>query len=250
MDAHTPYARWDKHLVELRGDTDIQHVIEPHSDIVEGMTPPEAVIDAYDAGIRSADEQIAQVLDVLDDSAVVAITGDHGEEFGRYNPFHDPSIHSSMTQVPLLIRADGIESGRVAAYPVQHLDVAPTLVDAAGHTPSATWQGESLRSIERDENEPIFFGVSDERAVRVSDWKLIRRATDELYETPHHDDDAENVAADYPEKRDELAALLNEHEDWLAKNRIGAGEQALGDGVSDLSETTRENLEELGYLEG
>lgn len=254
MDAHTPYARWDGHLVALRGDTDIEHVIEPHADIAEarenGRETPAAVIDAYDAGIRSADEQVGRVLDALADDAVVAITGDHGEEFGRYNPFHVPSLHSSMTQVPLLVRAAGMDGKRVDGYPVQHLDIAPTLVDAAGGTPPTTWEGASLCTVARATDEPMFFSVDAERGVRVGDWKLIRRASDELYATPHHGDDAEDVAADYPEKRDELAALLDDHEDWLARNRIGAGERALDDGASDLSETTRENLEELGYLEG
>src|SRR5699024_3679478 len=110
MDAHTPYARWDDHLEAIRGDSDIHHVINPHNEVVEGGTTPQADIDAYDTGIRSADEQIGRMLDTLNDDTTIAITGDHGEEFGRYNPFHTASLHSSMTQVPLLVRSQDMSS--------------------------------------------------------------------------------------------------------------------------------------------
>lgn len=89
MDAHTPYSRWDNHLREIRGDTDIEHIIDPNNsdNITEGEEPEQAAIDAYDAGIRSADEQVGRILEVVGDDETVVITGDHGKEFGRFVAF-------------------------------------------------------------------------------------------------------------------------------------------------------------------
>jgi arylsulfatase A-like enzyme len=249
MDAHTPYARWNDHLAALRGDTDVRHVIDPTNEVAEGRDPPQAVIEAYDAGVRSADEQIGRVLDALDVETAVAITGDHGEEFGRYGPFHTASLVSSMTQVPLLVRVPGVENGRVADYPAQHLDIAPTLADAAGIAAPSAWRGVSLLTADRESDEPLYFAVSDERGVRAGEWKLIRRAADELYRTPHHGDDGAGVGDEYPNKRDDLATLLCEHEEWVAENQAGSGEQNIGNSAAGLSESTRQSLENLGYLE-
>lgn len=249
MDAHTPYARWNNHLTALRGDEKVRHVIDPSEEVSVGTDPAEAVLDAYDAGIRSADEQIGRVLDTLGSDTVVAVTGDHGEEFGRYNSFHTASLHSSMTQVPLIVRAPTLDSGRTAS-PAQHLDIAPTLAEAAGIESPAVWEGRSLSSTDRDGDEPIYLAVSDERGVRASDWKLIRQASgDELYHSPHHGDDGGDVDVDHPDRRDGLAALLDDHEEWVTEHRVGTGEQDIADDAADLSKATRENLEELGYLE-
>lgn len=249
MDAHTPYARWDDHLASIRGDTDIRHIINPHDEIVEEKMPPQAVIDAYDAGIRSADEQIGRMIAALDDDTTIAITGDHGEEFGRYNPFHNASLQSSMTQVPLLVRSPDLDTERVSTYPVQHLDIAPTLADSAGLTPPSEWQGESLHMVERENDDSIYLAVSDELGIRKGDWKLIRHEVDDLFNTPHHGDDTDDVSDKYPDKFDELADLLDEHIDWAAKNKVGMGRESLEDDSSNLSDSTRDNLEELGYLE-
>ena len=249
MDAHTPYARWNEHLAALRDDENIRHVIDPSEEVTIGTNPTEATIDAYDAGIRSADEQIGRVLNALEHEAVVAITGDHGEEFGRYNPFHTASLYSSMTQVPLIVRAPTLDGGRTAS-PAQHLDIAPTLAEAAGVESPAVWEGRSLSSADRDDNEPIYFAVSDEQGIRAGDWKLVRRANaDELYHTPHYSDDSEDIGADHPDRRDKLSALLDNHEEWVIEHRVGTGERDIADDAADLSKATRENLEELGYLE-
>ena len=126
MDAHTPYGYWPEHLKALRGDADIEHTIDPGSEelIEVGEEPPSEVIDAYDAGIRSADEQIGRLLKVIPEETTVVFTGDHGEEFGRFHPFHYASLYGTMTQVPLIVRDDTLEAGR-SEMPAQHLDIPP-----------------------------------------------------------------------------------------------------------------------------
>lgn len=199
MDAHTPYARWPEHLEAIRGDTNVDHVINP--DYIEyGDSPSEAVIDAYDSGIRSADAQLSRLLQTIDDDTTVIVTGDHGEEFGRFGGFHHATIHSTMAQVPLVIRDPDLEyndSGRIDKY-AQHIDIAPTAMKSENIEPHNQWEGEELLS--PPEQRPIYYRLKGKRqmdswGVRMGEYKLILREGNEiLMHSPYreHDEPTEN----------------------------------------------------------
>lgn len=248
MDAHTPYARWDDHLEALRGDTDVEHVIHPgRSDaITVGEEPPRAVIDAYDAGIRSADEQVGRLLDSAPGNATVLLTGDHGEEFGRFSEFHIATLHSSYTQVPTVVRLPDLETGVVTDGIAEHIDVFPTLLDhrVPGYPDR---RGTPLPDKERDLEAPVLFQHDETYyGVKRDDWKLLTdTATDEteLYYGPHMSTDGEDVIKDEPEVAAELRTLL--------ENYAVTGTAARTDrkGHEGLRESVEENLEDLGYIE-
>ena len=253
MDAHTPYARWDDHLQVVRGDTAVEHVIHPRDLVAVGEEPPPSVIDAYDAGIRSADQQVGRVLRALDQDAVVIVTGDHGEEFGRYNPFHKESLYSSYTQVPIIMYAPGIERGRIDEYPAQHLDIPPTIVRSIGGDSPPQYVGQALQQVDRDRNTPIYFCVgTDWIGVRCGEWKYITKdsKTDgELYYSPYGIGDEAEFSGQPPIERSEFTALLEQYTEWMDENEYHKGKQSLEEGASELSDAVRTNLEELGYLE-
>lgn len=256
MDAHTPYSRWDDHLAAVRGDTDVEHVVRPHDQITVGEEPPEAVIDAYDAGIRSADEQIGRVLEAVPDDTVVVITGDHGESFGRYADFHSGKVYSTFTQVPIVVRAPALGSGTVDEYPVQHLDIPPTLLTAAGITVPEWMSGEPLQNVDRDDDFPVHFCVTNDEGsdivgIRCGEWKYMEPKHGEtgLFRVPHMGAEAEEIGDEQSEIRDQLSSRIRTHEREWADHSLGYGTDPLSDGQDDLSETVEENLEELGYLE-
>ena len=249
MDAHTPYIRHDEYLGEIRGDTDIKHVIHPgRSDLVEvGEKPPACLIDTYDTGVRSADEQIGRVLSTLDTDDVVVITGDHGEEFGRYNGFHHASIHSSLTQVPLLVRAPSLDDGDRVSTPAQHIDIPATILYEADLEIPAQWAGIPLQQVEneRDLDDPIFFHLDTQHGVREGDWKLIYDTdTDEVtvYNVPHMGAESEPVKNSA--KKEALLERLNVHFD-----ATDDGLKAEMDEHEALSEDIEHNLRDLGYLD-
>lgn len=248
MDAHTPYGYWPKHLRKLRGDADIQHTIHPGDEgLVEpGTEPPQNVIDAYDAGVRSTDEQIGRLLEVIPDEATVVFTGDHGEEFGRFGEFHKASTYGSMSQVPIIIRSPDLERGP-KEHPAQHLDIPATLLHAAGIEIPDSWEGEPLQTTERELDEPIFYTLKEEEneiAVRVGEWKYIERGdTSELYRVPHSEMETEQT--EDGEKREWLQNLVESYR--ANATSAGVGQSELNDG-DDLTEEVEENLEDLGYL--
>jgi len=108
------------------------------------------IIALYDAGIRWVDEQVARLIAALANSnrwpdCIFALTADHGEEFldhgGR---FHPPSrLTEELIHVPLLLRVPGAEKRELPKSPFSMLNLAPTLLDAAGLPIPAAFRGRS-----------------------------------------------------------------------------------------------------------
>jgi arylsulfatase A-like enzyme len=250
MDAHTPYARWDDHLEAVRGDTAVEHVVDPTDHVTVGDEPPQSVIDAYDAGIRSADEQVGRLLATVDSDATVVLTGDHGEEFGRHGEFHAASLHANFTQVPIVVRSPDIAVGRVGSHPVQHLDIPPTLLHATGDGVPDHYVGTPLQTVDRDGDWPVYFCLDDSTAVRVHDWKLIRKEVDgttTLYYSPYGEGDTE-WDGDPPMDESEFVELDAEQREWMGENGLFVATGELDENNEHLSEEVKDNLEELGYI--
>jgi len=100
--------------------------------------PPEPVLrkllDLYAAEVRGADRQLGRVLDFLDglegsDSIALIFSADHGEELYEtwHRIGHGLSVTEGVLHVPLVIRAPGLEPGRVAE-PVESLSLTPTVL--------------------------------------------------------------------------------------------------------------------------
>jgi len=69
---------------------------------------------------------------------------DHGEEFWEHGEFeHGHTLYDEVLRVPLVVKAPGLEPGRVTE-PVSLLDVTPTILDLLDLEPSAPLEGWSL----------------------------------------------------------------------------------------------------------
>jgi arylsulfatase A-like enzyme len=122
--------------------------------------------DRYDNNVRFATDQIRRLVDTLDDNDVLLLFADHGEEFWDHGQYeHGHSLYDELVRVPLVIRAPGIEPGRVAA-PVSLIDLAPTVLDLVGEPIPEGTEGWSLVPLMRGEPEaeqrfrdrPVAFG--------------------------------------------------------------------------------------------
>ncbi|WP_129116649.1 sulfatase [Halegenticoccus tardaugens] len=114
----------------------------------------EAVKRLYAASVRHADERLRPLLNAVDDETLVVVTADHGEALFEHGQLgHEPCLYDELIRVPLLIRppADATVGARTVDRQVQHIDVAPTILDYAGLSPPGTFAGRSLRpAIEGD----------------------------------------------------------------------------------------------------
>jgi len=243
MNAHTPYGYWPEHLETIRGDSDIDHTIHPGKEglIKKGSEPPQRVTDTYDAGIRYVDQQIGRVLDKIEDSATVVITGDHGEEFGKFKGFHQANLHRTMTDVPLIMKSTKIDKER-AGEVAQHIDIPATLLSAGGVKVPDHWDGISLQTAVRDDTDPIFFTLENgERAIQCGEWKLIKKSNEEmsLWEQTGQGEIERSLKMGPTER---LSELLGEF--WKSASTLSMGHEE-----TDMNQVTRENLKNLGYLE-
>jgi arylsulfatase A-like enzyme len=132
----------------------------------DGLRPEvtRLLAELYDAEVRFTDEVLGAFLDGLSSrgllaDAVVGLTSDHGEEFGEHGLLgHGDTLYREQLHVPLSVRLPGAaRGGERVAHPVSLLDLAPTLLDAAGlaaRLDATTFEGRSL--LGDDEPSPIF----------------------------------------------------------------------------------------------
>jgi len=115
------------------------------------------IIALYDGGIRWVDEQLARLAAALRDSnrwpdCIFALTADHGEEFLDHGSrYHPPSrLTEELIHVPLLLRVPGAAKKELPRSPFSMLNLAPTLLDAAGLSVPAAFRGRSSWAQVRD----------------------------------------------------------------------------------------------------
>jgi N-acetylglucosamine-6-sulfatase len=157
-----------------------------------------ALDDLYRASsemVLGLDQSIATLVDRVDSlgilgDTVIILTSDNGVYFGehripsgKFHPF-EPAI-----RVPLVIRGPGFPAGAEESRPVANVDLAPTIVAAAGATPGRSMDGVALQSLAADpsllQDRPVlletgplwsrryYFGV------RTTRWKYLEHSTGE-----------------------------------------------------------------------
>jgi N-acetylglucosamine-6-sulfatase len=95
----------------------------------------------YCETVHGLDENLGRVLDYLDEtglsrSTLVVYMGDNGFELGEHGFYDKRDAFEESIRVPMLAYAPGmIEPGTKITQMVQNIDVAPTLLDAAGLAP-------------------------------------------------------------------------------------------------------------------
>jgi N-acetylglucosamine-6-sulfatase len=103
----------------------------------------EALVRRYAEAVYSTDENVGRVLKLLDDaglrdSTLVVYMGDNGFALGEHGFYDKRDAFETSIRVPLLAWAPGaIKPGTVVPQMVQNIDVAPTLLEAAGVAPAA-----------------------------------------------------------------------------------------------------------------
>lgn len=168
---HTPYVSprryFDLHPRETRRV--VRGVAEDQADLpaaaLESALPEQekmtddqrrAAVQAYYASITFMDAQVGRVMAALDrlglaDSTTVVFTSDHGYHTGEHGLWQKRSLFEESARVPLLIVAPGTtRPATVAATPVSHVDLYPTLTALAGVPAPSNLQGQDLTPILAD----------------------------------------------------------------------------------------------------
>ncbi|HBJ37462.1 MAG TPA: iduronate-2-sulfatase, partial [Planctomycetaceae bacterium] len=116
-------------------------------------------VQAYYASISFMDTQVGKVIDTLDElglaeNTIIVFTSDHGYHMGEHGLWQKMSLFEESSRVPMLIVAPGVaKPASVAATPVSHVDLYPTLTELCGVSSPQNLQGQSLVPILADANQ-------------------------------------------------------------------------------------------------
>lgn len=133
-------------------------------------------VQAYYASISFMDAQVGRVTATLErlglaENTVIVFTSDHGYHMGEHGLWQKQSLFEGSARVPMLIVAPGTaKPGSVAATPVSHLDLYPTLTDLCGVKAPENLQGQSLVPVLKDSNA-LGRGWAITQVARGSDGK-------------------------------------------------------------------------------
>jgi arylsulfatase A-like enzyme len=213
------------------------------------VTDADYISALYDAEIRHVDDGIAELLAALDElglaeNTLVVLTGDHGESLTEHDIYFDHhGLYDETIHVPLLLRHPGqIAAGTKLNGMVQHLDIAPTLLEAAGARIPAAMEGKSFWPAATAKTPHAGWPSilccestwQSKYALRTDTQKLIlSRHADrhgmpmlELYDLKHDPAELTNLASEQPEN---VANLANELETgiWDRLKKAGRTEDPL-----------------------
>lgn len=114
----------------------------------------------------------------LADDTVVLFTSDHGCHFKTRNDEYKRSCHDASIRVPTALAGPGLATGRPIQRLISHVDLPPTLLEAAGLEVPDELHGRSLVPLVRGEEDPrpneVLVQISESevgRALRTPRWK-------------------------------------------------------------------------------
>ena len=191
----------------------------------------------YCETLLGVDESVGALLDYLDknglaEETLVIYMGDNGFSFGEHGLIDKRHFYEESVKVPFLIRCPEIFGGSKTMEPmIQNIDVAPTILAAAGIEKPVHFQGQSILPLLQGQEvvwrDKIFYEYYWEHdypqtptmhGVRTDRYKLIRYHgiwdTNELYDLQEDPYEMNNLIAS-PEHQVLVEKLTNNIYDWL-----------------------------------
>jgi arylsulfatase A-like enzyme len=191
-------------------------------------------IKGYYRLVMGVDDNIARLLDYLDESGLaentlVIYTSDQGFNLGEHGFYNKQWMYEPALHQPLIVRLPGrIKAGTVHQSMVNHVDLAPTILDFAGLPIPEDMQGYSLKPILEGRAEKVrdasyyhFYShgknnLPEMIGVRTATHKLIHYPEMEgsyrweLFDLERDPDEMKNVYDDpaYEEAREQMKLEL------------------------------------------
>ncbi|KAE8635769.1 hypothetical protein XENTR_v10002729 [Xenopus tropicalis] len=218
------------------------HPVDYYSSYTKNCTAPftdQEIRDIranYYAMCAEADGLLGEIISALNDTGLlsrtyVVFTSDHGELAMEHRQFYKMSMYEGSSHVPLLIMGPGISPGQQISTIVSLVDLYPTMLEIAGVQIPQNISGFSLMpllSARSEKNVPSCtnahpnwalseFHGSDANAstymLRDNYWKYIAYADGDsvipqLFDLSSDPDELRNVAAQVPEKVQEMDKKL------------------------------------------
>jgi arylsulfatase A-like enzyme/Flp pilus assembly protein TadD len=230
------------------------HFYEPHKPYAP--PPRYAAYAPYDGEIAYADELVGKLIArlraaALYDQSTIVLLADHGEGLGDHGEQeHGMFLYQETTHVPFIVKLPGQHEHRQVSAPVQHIDLAPTLLDLVGIAAPASLHGRSLKAALTGTAtlpdtgiyaEALYsryhFGWSELYSLTDSRYRLIRAPRDELFDLQRDPKESTSIAGERPQVRQAMRGAL---EQLIGSTSIAA--------PAAVSDEDRQRLSALGYV--
>ena len=182
---------------------------------------------SYDRGVGRDDAAMGKLLNALHskklfDDAIIVVAADHGESLGSHGEeTHGVFLYDETVHVPLLLK---LPQNQMAAKQVKGrvrlLDIAPSILEAAGIPVPSQMQGQSLLRIAKttpDADQAVYsrsdyphdaYGWSPLESWRAGKYLYIRAPKPELYDLIADPAATHNLAQTSKATLDTMAAQL------------------------------------------
>jgi choline-sulfatase len=237
------------------------HLYDPHAPYEPPAEFRRRAKTPYDGEITYADAQLARFFAFLRDSGqldrtIVVVAGDHGEGLGNHGErTHGMLLYDSTLRVPLIVSAPG-RAPAVRDEAVSLIDIAPTILHAAGVAVPDSMKGLDLlatvrlkpdttsggglqadRDLYSETDYPRVAGWSPLQALTDGRWKAIRAGgATELYDLQRDAGEEHDLAAVQASIATAMAA------------RADAIHGAASSVAPAVSSEAQERLRALGYV--
>lgn len=284
MDAHQPYdppASWvERELSDRRPDDSELALIKAFTpyyldkvlfDVGINSEPPPMTLSErgrayvkglYDLTVEYLDQQMTELIAAiraLPRETIVVVVADHGEELWDHGSLgHGKTLFNEVIHVPLIVSIPGEAPAR-CDYPVQSLDVLPTLASLVGLPADSSWQGTDLRAaIKGERQDRLLFSETrasikaaniDLQCVFEGPFKAIldrKTGRTTLYDMRKDPLEVVDEAAQHPKMVSRFLTILDAHQENCERNAMfNAATESRA-----LSPVEIERLNSQGYLGG
>ncbi len=190
----------------------------------------------FAAMTAAMDDAVGAVLDALrkhgvEDNTLVFFVSDNGGPTASTTSRNDPlrgfkgQVWEGGVRVPFMVQWKGrLPKGKVYDMPLISLDIAPTILAAAGASAPADAKLDGVDLLPHLANEgakgpheALYWRFGEQHAIRKGDWKLVRvpNAEPALYNLAEDISESKDVAAANPGRLKELTAELEAWEKQL-----------------------------------
>jgi arylsulfatase A-like enzyme len=246
-----------------------------------GVKTVNHILQRYDGAIAFVDYEVGKLIKTLDstgvlDDTLLIFTADHGEsltEHGIYWTHH--GLYDVTIKVPLILSHSGLPKNRRVKALVQHTDLVPTILEAAGVESVVPIDGKSLMPLMSNNARPVHSavfaeeeGLQRKRGIRTRDFKYIcaesakdaicrecgcvHGGLEELYDLRKDPGEDNNIVDENPDVR---AKLRKELATWVALCVSRRAQYSVRNGgrtaepyPTGEEEEIRKRLSELGYF--
>jgi arylsulfatase A-like enzyme len=271
LDPHKPYEPAPEHrkpflFDDYRGSQNLSVLLSKKERSADELR---FLRGAYQGEVHQNDAAFGAFLDGLAargllEQSLIVFTADHGEELFEHGSYgHGGTLYGEVLHIPLALRLPGpARRASRDALPVQHADVAPTVLGLVGAAAPTEMTGRDLSA--RCQGRPmapqepslivsrLTYAPADKVAARHGSLKLIvnqeaargEQPRHELYDLDRDPGETLNLATERPL---ELRALRAQSAALLAaeaalRRRLGAGREA------PIGAEQEEQLRALGYI--